>query len=74
MGSFALSDLIIMEGWTDQQTDKSPVYVRNLKQNEYYIIAEDWWTGTQPPPLFSNFSTRVSRANGRLDQQMVKAS
>ena len=41
MGSFALSDLIIMEGRTDQQTDKSPVYVRNLKQNEYYIIAED---------------------------------
>ena len=41
MGSFSLSDLIIMEGRTDQQTDKSPVYVRNLKQNEYYIIAED---------------------------------
>ena len=52
MGSFALSDLIIMEGRTDQQTDKSPLYVRNLKQNKYYIIAEDWWTGMQPPPTF----------------------
>ena len=41
MGSFALSDLIIMEGRTDQKTDKSPVYVQNLKQNQDYIIAED---------------------------------